>query len=813
MYMSCRQPLCFATLLLACTLFQSISSQTLPSALQIGIPTCAQPCVKEAIGQDFVPSICPNSTDFDCLCSHYGSDGYSLGERAFGCLYCGNCTSMNQTNATAVYTICDGQYNAVTPTHSTVVITVIQPTSTGETSISMGNPAMAAMATTSGPVMASGTLVQSTIQAAINTSPTTGASRSSGPIQLTEAQIAGIAIASIALVVLIVGIVGCLLFIRRRSKNLEAEDSKLLSHHSRNPSDSQNSHLGTPWKDPRGGPGGVGIIPLERPPRRDGQTPAQSERSWPRYYPIMPRDDIGLAQTTNVPLQMPASPTAPAMPINSQMPMPGVIPPPKGPSTPRSVITGPERPRSGHSAPQSVSDVMPVTTPPSMASSTPRNVKPAPEIPITGRGTPQQPPIPPVADTTASPTKRARRSIDQTAILSQVTEFEEDITSASISHLPRRPQSSPQQQQQRPPIQPIGQDQDRGRTPNRPAVPALRATSGSPRLRALRPSNLKIKIPSYPTNLVRPAETTVVTTSQPPQTQPQLFAFPAPPSKASVRGQHPLRITTTLEHPPPLYNQRSLPQAANHPRFANQAPQRLTPAQTAALVGRVPTAANLTKNRVVKASKGGSRRSQRSHPEANRDSMASFTSFESVGSEDGPTPPEDNKQQDAPAKGGSPISNLRYPKIPPSSSQSVSRSPPSSKNSDSPDKVSPPRMSPSTSSPRNKAKVSPPRGVADQLWRTEARQQDVPTRSSPFAVLSHEPQHKFQRGDSREQLAGSSQQPGRSSPPKPANDQSAQWIWKPDIDAEFYPKSPFGLMPKLTPTKQGEDLYLSVSRE
>src|SRR5215469_2546167 len=164
MHMSCCQRLCFFTLLLACNLFQITSSQTLPSTLQITIPICAQPCVEKAIEQDFVPSICPNSTDFDCLCSHYGSDGYTLGERAFGCLYSDNCTSPSKANATSVYTICAEQKNAVTPTHSTVIITASQPTSTGETSTSI-----TAMATTS---MPSGTSTPSTTQAAMNSSPT-----------------------------------------------------------------------------------------------------------------------------------------------------------------------------------------------------------------------------------------------------------------------------------------------------------------------------------------------------------------------------------------------------------------------------------------------------------------------------------------------------------------------------------------------------------------------------------------------------------------------------------------------------------------
>src|SRR5262249_4603836 len=135
--------------------------------------------------------------------------------------------------------------------------------------------------------------------------------------------------------------------------------------------------------------------------------------------------------------------------------------------------------------------------------------------------------------------------------LSQVTEFEEEgINSPFILH------SSKQQQQlqlqlQPPPSQPVGHDQDRGRTQSRSAVPGSRATSGSPRLRSLRPSALKIQIPSYPTMAVGRAKTTLVTT-QPSQTQPQQFAFPIPPSNTTVPSQQPLRIITNPEHPSQL---------------------------------------------------------------------------------------------------------------------------------------------------------------------------------------------------------------------------------------------------------------------
>lgn len=784
MHKSCRPRLCFATLLIAYSLLRITSSQALPSSLQSGIPICAQTCLTEAIDGDFVPSVCSSAQDFDCLCSHYGTDGYTLGERAFGCLYDGNCTSASQSNASAVYTICSGQNNAVTPTHSTVVVTAL---STSSTSAPTSNPSMTAMAATS----ASSSASTATEASMISTS--TSSSSSSGPIQLTEAQVAGIAIAAIALVVLTVGIAGCLLFIRRRNKNLEQEEAKLLFHHSRNGSGSQTSHLGTPWKDPRGMPGGVGIVPVERSPRPDMPPPLPPpiplERTWPRYYPIMPgdtfmprdlfvpQDGIGVAQTTNVPLQMPVSATAPAIPILP--PEPAMVQP---------------------------SMVPPSMAQPSMANPPRRSFSSAQERPVTNYGPPAPVAARPVESST-SPSKRARRSIDTTAVLSQVTEFEEDGTGTR----------SALQSPGFPPSQAQGQDESRGRPHSRPIVPALRTTSGSPRLRALRPSTLKIQIPTYPTTTVGAGQPTLVATTQPAHAQIHQFAFPPPPPRGPSQIQQPVTNATNVTRPPSLYNKRSSPPSNTESGLGALNPSRRpSPPQTAAAGAVVSTAANLASNRLPKHSSKLSKKSQRTASQPGRDSAASYTSFETVGSEDDPTPPkEENKELTPPNGGGSPISNLRYPKVPRSSNQQVSRTPPSPKNMESNEKLSPNKIS-STPSPRNKAKATSPRGVADHLWRTETRPQDGPARINPY---TYEAQYKFRPPESKQQQTvntGAAQALAKSSPPQPTKDESGSWNWSPDLNAtfaQFNPKSPFGPMPKLTPTKQGEDLYLSVSRE
>jgi len=783
MHKSRRTWPCFATLLISYSLFRITSSQALPSALQSGVPVCAQICVQDAVYLDFVvPSICTNSDDFDCLCSHYGSDGYTLGERAFGCLYSGNCTATSQGNATAIYTICTGQSNAVIPTHSTVVVTAISPTSTAGSTSTSSSPV---------PAMATTTSSSTATQASMLSSPTSG-SQSSSTIHLTEAQVAGIAIASIALVVLTVGVAGCLLFVRRRNKNLEQEEAKLLFHHSRNASGSQTSHMGPPWKDPRGGQGGVGIIPLERSPRPDIPPPLPSsmplERTWPRYYPIMPGDtfmpqdtfipqdnfipqnnfvpqeSIGVAQTTNVPLQMPALPTASVIPI----------PPPE-----------------------------PVMVAPQADDLSRRSFSAAPDRPITYFGPQPTAPVPAVDRSSTLPSKRARRSIDPTAVLSQVTVFEEDGTRHSGLQSPGFP-----------PSQAKIQDENRGRSENRPIVPALRTTSGSPRLRSLRPSTLKIQIPTYPNTTAGFSQPTLVATSQPAPTQIQQYTFPPPPPRAASRNQQPVSGPSNAQRPPSLYNKRSSPsrdlqQSPIALNTVKQPAKSRSRGQTATVGVVLPTTASVVRTRGPRTSGKSARKSNRSASEAGRDSVASYTSFETVGSDDdNPTPKEEDKELTPLDEGGSPISNLRYPKVPRSSNQAEPRTPPSPRNRESEDHLRPPKQS--TPSPRNKTKATSPRGVVDQLWRTETRPENAGARRKQYATPNYQPAYKYQRSESRQQAEV--KVGGKSSPPRTEDDQSGSWNWTPD-QSQFNPKSPFGPMPKLTPTKQGEDLYLSVSRE
>jgi hypothetical protein len=111
----------FATLIAASPHTTVVSrSISLPSALQQGVPSCAQTCLQNSLVEKF-PVACSGQDSIQCLCSHYSNGGESLGEVALGCVYTG--CSMDDPGAASAYNVCLGQRDAVLPTKS--VLTVV----------------------------------------------------------------------------------------------------------------------------------------------------------------------------------------------------------------------------------------------------------------------------------------------------------------------------------------------------------------------------------------------------------------------------------------------------------------------------------------------------------------------------------------------------------------------------------------------------------------------------------------------------------------------------------------------------------------
>lgn len=191
-----------------------------------------------------------------------------------------------------------------------------------------------------------------------------------------------------------------------------------------------------------------------------------------------------------------------------------------------------------------------------------------------------------------------------------------------------------------------------------------------------------------------------------------------------------------------------------------------------------------------------------------RDSVASQTSFESIDDDD-PTPEDDEDKQLSDARtltpvAESPISNLRYPKIPRTSNQLVSRSPLTPK---------------SSSSERSLRKAFEPsallvkrRGQQEAITLEHNLQMDSPRRTEVRDYMAG-----YRRADlrnsksledwnSRQMLGNSKRRQSEHWPASPTMYDRSD-IQRP-IEAAL--KSP-AWIPNLTPTRHGDDLYLNVS--
>lgn len=54
------------------------------------VPSCARSCVESFIEVNFNTDLCGSSPSLQCLCSHTGSTGYTLGEGAVQCIVAEN---------------------------------------------------------------------------------------------------------------------------------------------------------------------------------------------------------------------------------------------------------------------------------------------------------------------------------------------------------------------------------------------------------------------------------------------------------------------------------------------------------------------------------------------------------------------------------------------------------------------------------------------------------------------------------------------------------------------------------------------------
>lgn len=314
MFSCIRKRLLFLGFCMASALPQPSSTTSLPQPLQSLVPSCSWSCLASFIQGNFPATACSDSADLDCLCSHASISSFSLGEAAFVCAHqhCEGVQSDSVINST--YQICSGKPNAITPSH-TVLPTSFAATPT-PTSTS-GSTSASTASITSNP-------------SAMSSSPTPDTPPRQG---LQTSQIIGITVASAAVAIVAIAIAIFAYCMRRRKRNMEKLGSGKLSYEEFQtpspPIPAPYTRLvdpGVALKDPRkgtGGAGGVGVAPA--PVRYKAILPPANLFS--NVYPERP-DDIGtVAPPTNAAVRqqstapaiavLPPSPPRPIEPTNT----------------------------------------------------------------------------------------------------------------------------------------------------------------------------------------------------------------------------------------------------------------------------------------------------------------------------------------------------------------------------------------------------------------------------------------------------------------------------------------------------------------
>ncbi|KAI5254277.1 hypothetical protein E4T42_02376 [Aureobasidium subglaciale] len=228
---------------------------TLPAKLLSAIPRCAQDCAISRVGLEFPSSECGKSDVSACLCSHYSTSGFTLGELALGCVI-ENCSS---TTAGAVklqvFNICSGSASTVSPTHPVLTLTQLGGASTISRSITSASSsqitqtAVASIRPDTPTVPTSTTLTNaSTPSAPISAAESlhsAAATSSESPKALTTGQTVGISVASIAIAALLFGLCFfCCCCVRRRKK--EEKNKKAGSPTRKSPRSSLSSFSKSP---------------------------------------------------------------------------------------------------------------------------------------------------------------------------------------------------------------------------------------------------------------------------------------------------------------------------------------------------------------------------------------------------------------------------------------------------------------------------------------------------------------------------------------------------------------------------------------
>lgn len=246
------------------TLLRRAISASLPSPLSNAVPTCARSCLEAFIEQAFPPSTCSESADLDCLCSHYGATGYTLGEGTFSCVYSA-CPAGTLPDAGSLYNICLGRNQTVLPTHGILTVTVV-PTGTATTALHASNTS--SLQTTK-PVLSVANILLTVPDSPPKLPQTATASAqniaagAANANRLTTVQIVGIAVAGIGSIMFAFGMAVCLACVKRRRLHKDQREAKSdrlsLDFADETPVYGSRFPFGGEVRDPRGGTVGVRV--------------------------------------------------------------------------------------------------------------------------------------------------------------------------------------------------------------------------------------------------------------------------------------------------------------------------------------------------------------------------------------------------------------------------------------------------------------------------------------------------------------------------------------------------------------------------
>lgn len=755
---------------------------SLPATLQHAVPACAQPCLRASLFEQF-PLVCTSPININCLCSRYSLGGSSLGEVALGCIYA-SCPTVDSQAASA-YNICLGQKDAVKPTKTALTVTAGSFTRsrlmTTSRSVVTTRPTPTVSSLSRTRSSSFGTVVVDSVSftpsatSSATSSPSftpqavAPATTPEAPRTMKPAQIAGLSVAAAATFIVAIGLMALSVFFRKRRerRQMMTGDEKRLQGSPPPTFPSRLSRDYSTYHSPRIPPR---TFPLQSVPKPQALKPYSNrylQQANPNTAVYAVRPDSGQPKhdkedfSSVHPLLRPGAAqlgnsSSSALPLDQI----GLAISAEGPGKSATTTTFPQPPRKA-----------------AVRQQAPESVRP----PVYSFERPD-------------------------STLTQDTVFEEDV-------LPARRRSSKLLPTPQIPVPPIRTFQ-----PSRPAQtfnPDSRPTPKvSNRQQAPQQPGLSLNIPirhsrSQPKPLV-PAEAA---------------SRKAPPSLAP-----PIRILSVSERSKSRSTSTSISDSVNEgdiPDYYFTAhktlPTNVERTKSPARVVRPQESPKLVSIRPKGSASTVSRATSRASTNV-RDSISSQTSFETVNSND-PTPEDDDDDKQLSDENRlspvaeSPISNLRYPKVPRASNQLVPRSPKSPQSQRS---QGSPRMLPEPS-----ALLVKRRGEKEALNlesrlhmgspnRTEVRNHmknyRKHIRSNSVEAWSQESRDRASDRQTRVQSGQWPKSPAMydADTVQPLNIRSRQQQQQqppPDMNAL---KSPLWV-PRLTPTRQGEDLFISVT--